>query len=131
MAVDPTGKPPTVERFHVRRATSLSELESWLSPWQELVCSTLHPFPVFVRPRWVLPCLRTYTDRADVRVAAVVDSERMVGFAPFMIERTGPRLAFLGTPLHDQSTILVAEDADQEVWTLLAHAIADTPGEWE
>ncbi len=113
--------------------SDIAGLEALETPWWRLFDSCPEATP-FQSPAWLIAWWRAFHP-GDLRTIAIRDGDRLVGFAPFYIERAiaGGRLLAVGIGLSDYLDVLVAPDCRSAVLSAIAAAIETLPGwqEWE
>ena len=113
--------------------SDIGGLEALGTAWWTLfdACPEATPFQ---SPAWLIAWWRAFHP-GDLRTVAIRDGERLVGLAPFYVERAiaGDRLLAVGIGISDYLDVLVAPDCRGAVLSALAAAIEGLPGwqEWE
>jgi CelD/BcsL family acetyltransferase involved in cellulose biosynthesis/SAM-dependent methyltransferase len=113
--------------------SDIAGLEALETPWWTLfeTCPEATPFQ---SPAWLIAWWRAFHP-GDLRTIAIRDGERLVGLAPFYIERAiaGGRLLALGIGLSDYLDVLVAPEGRDAVLEAIGAAVEALPGwqEWE
>jgi CelD/BcsL family acetyltransferase involved in cellulose biosynthesis/SAM-dependent methyltransferase len=113
--------------------SDIAGLKALETPWWTLfeTCPEATPFQ---SPAWLIAWWQAFHP-GDLRTIAIRDGERLVGLAPFYVQRTiaGGRLLALGIGLSDYLDVLVAPDCRAAVLSAIAAAVENLPGwqEWE
>jgi len=113
--------------------SDIAGLEALEPPWWTLfdACPEATPFQ---SPAWLIAWWRAFRP-GDLSTIAIRDGDRLVGLAPFYIERAiaGGRLLAVGIGLSDYLDVLVAPDCRDAVLAAIGAAVETLAGwqEWE
>jgi CelD/BcsL family acetyltransferase involved in cellulose biosynthesis/SAM-dependent methyltransferase len=113
--------------------SDIAGLETLEAAWWDLFDASAEATP-FQSPAWLIAWWRAFHP-GDLRTIVVRDGDRLVGLAPFYIERTtsGGRLLAMGIGTSDYLDVLVAPDCSGQALAAIGAAVEALPGwqEWE